>query len=502
MPEIEDKQALINVLKRDTGIPFDQTVDIAVLQLVTIATLNLRRTDASRIAFFAPEESFVGNFGEIPQLLEAMGNEVIWLFGQPDRFLDTSPKNGYFIMDDMIRPLKNIDVIVTATVMDCLPPTSKAVLIDHISFAPVEVESLIKSLDKGEIALPHEYQTKEEFFETFTAFIGYLPYYSLILTPSNSVSDISNRSLGLLGYEKTKTNKSQNGPASSITDNTSRSSVVDSSYDGSHRDTLDEHQQKKLLLTAKPNVNFSAALPFLSIENFKEKIVVAQSGYPKLDIPYKLHANSKPQGIIVYAPTPNDLTGNKQSEAWQKAITINDYGVDVMRALLSEFPDMTVVFKPYKRELPDLVRKIDIACKEQPNYRLDTSGSAYWDLYSKTNILVSDFSSTAYTFATGLQRPVAFFSPNEDELPSEIINGSYCQHRKTIGSVSKNCEELISDIKFLLSDYDHRCSIIEQFVVENFFTPGEASRAGAECINNLAKNVLPIAETDFTVWQV
>ena len=204
MPEVEDKQALINVLKRDTGIPFDQTVDIAVLQLVTIATLNLRRTDASRIAFFAPEESFVGNFGEIPQLLEAMGNEVIWLFGQPDRFLDTSPKNGYFIMDDMIRPLKNIDVIVTATVMDCLPPTSKAVLIDHISFAPVEVESLIKSLDKGEIALPHEHQTKEEFFETFTAFIGYLPYYSLILTPSNSVSDISNRSLGLLGYEKTK----------------------------------------------------------------------------------------------------------------------------------------------------------------------------------------------------------------------------------------------------------------------------------------------------------
>ena len=59
MPEIEDKQALINVLKRDTGIPFDQAVDVAVLQLVAIATLNLRRTDASRIAFFAPDESFV-----------------------------------------------------------------------------------------------------------------------------------------------------------------------------------------------------------------------------------------------------------------------------------------------------------------------------------------------------------------------------------------------------------------------------------------------------------
>ena len=390
MPAVEDKQALINVLKRDTGIPFDQAVDVAVLQLVAIATLNLRRTDASRIAFFAPDESFVGNYGEIPQLLEAMGNEVIWLLANLIG-LDTAPKNSYFIMDDMIRHLKNIDVIVTATVMDCLPPTSKAVLIDHISFAPLEVESLIKSLDKGGVTLPQEYQSKEEFFETFHSIFGIFTYFNLIITPSNSVSDISNLSLGLLGYEKTKTNKSQSSSASSITDNESRSSLVDSRQDGTHRDTLDEHQQKKLHLTAKPQVNFSAALPFLSIENFKEKIVVAQSGYPKLDAPYKLYANSNPQGIIVYAPTPNDLTGNKQSEAWQKAITINDYGVDVMQALLSGFPDMTVVFKPYKRELPDLVRKIDIACKEQPNYRMDTSGSAYWDLYSKTNILVSDF---------------------------------------------------------------------------------------------------------------
>ena len=180
MPEVEDKQALINVLKRDTGIPFDQAVDVAVLQLVAIATLNLRRTDASRIAFFAPDESFVGNYGEIPQLLEAMGNEVIWLFGQSDRFLDTAPKNSYFIMGDMIRHLKNIDVIVTATVMDCLPPTSKAVLIDHISFAPLEVESLIKSLDRGGVTLPQEYQSKEEFFEIFTAFLGFLPYFNLM----------------------------------------------------------------------------------------------------------------------------------------------------------------------------------------------------------------------------------------------------------------------------------------------------------------------------------
>ena len=207
MPEVEDKQALINVLKRDTGIPFDQNVDVAVLELVAIATLNLRRTDASRIAFFAPEESFVGNFGEIPQLLEAMGNEVIWLFGQPDGFLDTAPKNCYFVMGDMIRHLKNIDVIVTATVMDCLPPTSKAVLIDHISFSPVEVEALIKSLNEDRYTLPQQHKSKEEFFETFTAFLGFLPYYNLIITPSNSVSDISNLSLGLVGYKKTKTNK-------------------------------------------------------------------------------------------------------------------------------------------------------------------------------------------------------------------------------------------------------------------------------------------------------
>ena len=156
--------------------------------------------------------------------------------------------------------------------------------------------------------------------------------------------------------------------------------------------TLNKKQLRLLFHQASKNLRIEAISPFVNFLNFKSTIGVATSGYPKLEIPAKKYAASKPNGTIVYAPTPNDLTGNKSAELWLKAITLNEYGVDTMVALLKGFPEKKIVFKPYKGELPNVVTKIHEACSSFANYEFDNSGSEYWDLYSQADLLVSDFS--------------------------------------------------------------------------------------------------------------
>ena len=73
------------------------------------------------------------------------------------------------------------------------------------------------------------------------------------------------------------------------------------------------------------------------------------------------------------------------------------------------FSDMKIVFKPYRDENPEIVTRIYTECQHLSNFSMDESGSDYWELYSRAKLLVSDFSSTAYTFALGMGRPVVFF---------------------------------------------------------------------------------------------
>ena len=401
-----------------------------------------------------------------------MGHEVIWLLGQPHHFLDKVNKNCFFIMGDMMKNVRNIDVIVTATVMDCLPSSAKAVLVDHISFAPLEVELLVNDIYSGSRTLPSKYSSREEFFERYTAFMGFLPYYDLILTPSTSISLLANRVLEMTGYSQLSNNSFLMRGLNHI-----------KYFFGGKRPLSLGQLAKK----SWGNLNLLAIQPFINAQNFKGNITVAQTGYPKLDVPIKKFSNTKPDNTIVYAPTPNDLTGNKQSSIWSKAVTINEHGIDIMLCLLKNFPDKNIVFKPYKNELPDVVSAINDQCASFNNYRLDQSGSDYWELYSKADILISDFSSTAYTFALGLQRPVVFFSPHEHSLSPELMSGSYCASRDSVGLVANSIEQLAKMVAMIYRDYDLYCNKVSEFSSKHFFKAGQASLAASNCICNLIK---------------
>jgi len=88
---------------------------------------------------------------------------------------------------------------------------------------------------------------------------------------------------------------------------------------------------------------------------------------------------------------------------------------------------------------------------------------------------VSDFSSTAYTYAFSTLRPVVFFSPNEKKL-REILDAGhqddYCEHREKIGQVVDNCNALIDAINRMLSDERVYAETIRATRAELFYHPG------------------------------
>lgn len=398
-----------------------------------------------RVAFFCPNEGFEGNFGELSSQLESQGVEVLWLFGNNLGYLGSQQKNKWLIINDMARRISGIDAIITASVMDCLPDGPLHILHDHLSFAHFDLELHIDRLLHLPEPIRQEFSSMRELFNDISAFVAFIPFYDLILTPSNAVTKLTLNALRLTGY----------------------SDGVESSA----------AKENKLALDTISHL--------VDISRYREKISVFQSGYCKLDAPIKQYGNVPAEKIIVFAPTPNDASGNKESPLWTSALAVNLHGADLLLSLCINFPDYKIVFKPYKDELPEVVDNIRQKLAGRGNFVVDDCGSKYWNLYSRAKIMISDFSSTAYTFALGIGRPVVFFSPNEDTLSEEVKQNTYCRSRGEIGVVARTIDEVIASISNVIDDYDAFLFRVADFRKQNLVKPGGASAAAAEAVVKL-----------------
>ena len=159
---------MVNVVEHHTGqIIRHKSPPLPLLKELCLALIATKKNLKPKIAFFIPEDGLGANFGEIPELLSQMGNEVCWFYGQPKHFQNGVPENSFLIIDDMITNVRNIDLIVTATVMDCLPKTTKNVLIDHISFAPLQLEHKVNSIYNLSYSVSQSFNSKDEVVAEF-----------------------------------------------------------------------------------------------------------------------------------------------------------------------------------------------------------------------------------------------------------------------------------------------------------------------------------------------
>jgi hypothetical protein len=425
----------------------EPTLDISLNDLEEFELMRLENKSDSlvKVGFFIPTEGFEGNFGNLPKELESRGYKSIWLYGSSSAYLKSKHSNKFLIINDMCRRIKGLDAIVTSSVMDCLPKETLRVLHDHISFAPFDLEAKLHILTQNSNFYIPRFDSLRQVFSEISAFVVFVPFYDLILTPSESISHLTKKSLQLLGYSN----------SAELINNNIRTSLN----------------------------NLSS---LVDISSYRDTIDIAQTGYCKLDEPILSNLNTSPNNTIIFAPTHRDAFGNTDGTVWSKALTTELYSIDLLKNLCEKFINYKIVFKPFKDDInSNNVNSIRKQLSAYSNFEIDECGSNYWPLYSKADFLISDFSSTAYTFALGTGRPVIFFSPDENNMPNEITNSTYCLKRSDIGLIESNIPGVLNAASTILTDYDYFLDKVSKFRNINLIRPGYASITAATVIDNI-----------------
>jgi hypothetical protein len=180
--------------------------------------------------------------------------------------------------------------------------------------------------------------------------------------------------------------------------------------------------------------------------DFINKPKVVEVGYPKLDYLLRSLRNKKiKKKYILIAPTlVNGFMDLSIVSKLKKTI----------EKLLSN-TDFDIVLRPHPRDrqLKSYLFLKDKFSKNQ-RFHYDLSDN-YFDIYTKSKLMITDLSGTAYTFAFLSLSPVIFLSIDEKKIEeNEYSNYNFFLDREKIGHVISNEHYVIDKIKLILKDYN------------------------------------------------
>lgn len=179
--------------------------------------------------------------------------------------------------------------------------------------------------------------------------------------------------------------------------------------------------------------------------NIKFNSKIINTGYTKLDYIEKIirsQSSNKKKDYILLAPGYS--LAFKKFNMYKNILTI-------LEELLNQTNEK-IIFRPHPLDLTnkgrkDLVAKINRKFKNNINFKSDFSPS-YLNSYKNSKLLITDLSSTAYTYAFSTIKPVVFFSKNEKKLKLDnFYNLNYFKDRKNIGFIVASIEDLINLVK-------------------------------------------------------
>ena len=132
-----------------------------------------------------------------------------------------------------------------------------------------------------------------------------------------------------------------------------------------------------------------------------------------------------------------------------------EYNLDeVLDSIINEILHNThfkIIYRPHPVDRVNIKKNLIInniyeKYKDNNNFSLD-SNISYLDSYSKSRILITDFSGTAYTYAFSKLRPVIFFSKNENNLlKSNFSDLFFFKDRNEVGKIVQNIDNLNEEI--------------------------------------------------------
>ncbi|WP_394200673.1 CDP-glycerol glycerophosphotransferase family protein [Shewanella waksmanii] len=231
--------------------------------------------------------------------------------------------------------------------------------------------------------------------------------------------------------------------------------ILDSTWISDRFDSADPHY-----IYASTRATFDWIKGLINNNKPKNRLCLIPGGYTRLDDNLIHNASYEgPIDSIIYAPTlslnavkNHDLTYSTRQ------------GVSIVQTLLNHFPDKKIIFRPHPNDLAMISsgRSDELAqpfismielCNAHPRLRLDSKNTFYMDSYNASELMISDTSSTAYTFALSTLRPVVFFSAN-DKLVKELYasESAFIRDREHIGKVVENTDDMVASIKKMLTN--------------------------------------------------
>lgn len=412
----------------------------AHISRILIETINsLTAKHDLNVALFLPDKSYRSFYGQIDTYLKQKGIGVFYFFGAFAGSDAEKHDTSFLINARLFDQLEGIDVYLAPTYLDCLPKNVTRILIDHLSyvtFTPPPLDDVEKQSDC--ITTFEDAVLRYGYARAFT------PLFDYYFAPSKHIFGKMVQRLKFMGYfeEGMADGKQELGKAAQI-----------------FYSRLDEGHVAK-------------------------KIHLVKGGYPKLDKNIQSAREASVRlDTITYAPTPNSPESNKGS--WLPFMTVNDHAASILEQLAKNFPEYRIAFKPFADELESALEPTREIIERYENLYLDISGSNYAELYARTAVLLSDFSSTAYSFSFITSRPVNFLSFNERLLKN--WPDPYLEKRTRFGMVSEDLEQMVENTRRLLENPEEIKADIQQAGLEEMYNLGSASRAIADAIEAIGQ---------------
>lgn len=209
------------------------------------------------------------------------------------------------------------------------------------------------------------------------------------------------------------------------------------------------------------------------LEAFSKKLMrnvcYIQGGYFKLDgniERFQTYSNEQKADSIIYAPTViNDVLRKHHSQI--------DYGIKIVQALLEHFQDDSIIFRPHPHSVNDTCTSAIVdTFKNERRFVFDDNPSDYMRNYARSKLMVTDISGTAYTYAFTTQRPVIFFSVDEEHVESDLGGVAYFKDREKIGSVVESIDAMVAQVQTCLAHYEEVTTSVEAFRREAVYHVG------------------------------
>jgi len=240
---------------------------------------------------------------------------------------------------------------------------------------------------------------------------------------------------------------------------------------------------------AQPNNHYIAIPSKASFEQHKKicienkltnNVVLIPIGYPKFDVnlrKYQHRSKAFTPDSVLYAPTQSATRKPNSNSGYSI-----DHAMKCLKLLSNNNPELNIIFRPHPDDLKlvqsgiqssniKVLASLITFIENLPKGEIDRKNSPI-DSYCRAKFMISDTSSTAFTFAFSTLKPVIFYSPDEEELPKSWLESCFFKDREEIGVIAKTPLELECCVKkinnkFEIKSYHERIYLLRKLQLFN-----------------------------------